>query len=184
MRGVLAMHLPGERPLQSPPCHRYRILGVRKSSRRVVPCVFSPSGSPSAAEGQRMDRLFFSLLTLALQWFRPRYNAQLQLLQAQIRILRSRTDVGRIIPTPQEKQKRAIRLTPATTTCCVWDSQRQARTHRDLGVDLLLRDAARRCFGVMTDSIARFFDSEALVRLCGRMDGTPPRKHNLLRQLE
>ena len=50
-----------------------------------------------------MDRLFFSLLTLALQWFLPRYNAQLQLSQAQIRILRSRIDVSRIVPTPQEK---------------------------------------------------------------------------------
>jgi len=50
-----------------------------------------------------MDRLFFSLLALALQWFRPRYNAQLQVLQAQIRILRSRIDVSRIVPTPQEK---------------------------------------------------------------------------------
>jgi putative transposase len=50
-----------------------------------------------------MDRLVFSLLTLVLQWFRPRYNAHLQLLQAQIRILRSRIDVSRIVPTPQEK---------------------------------------------------------------------------------
>lgn len=50
-----------------------------------------------------MDRFFFSLLTLTLQWFRPRYNAQLQLLQAQIRILRSRIDVSRIVPTPQDK---------------------------------------------------------------------------------
>ena len=50
-----------------------------------------------------MDRLFYSLLTLALQWFRPRYKAQLQLLQAQIRILRSRIDVSRIIPNPQEE---------------------------------------------------------------------------------
>jgi hypothetical protein len=48
-----------------------------------------------------MDRFFFSLLTL--QWFRPRYNAQLQMLQAQIRILRSRIDVSRIVPTSQEK---------------------------------------------------------------------------------
>jgi putative transposase len=50
-----------------------------------------------------MDRLFFYFLTLALQWFRPRYNTHLQLLQAQIRILRSRIDVSRIVPTPQEK---------------------------------------------------------------------------------
>ena len=27
-----------------------------------------------------MDRLFLSMLALALQWFRPRYNAQLQLI--------------------------------------------------------------------------------------------------------
>ena len=50
-----------------------------------------------------MDRLFYSLLTLALQWFRPRYNVHLQLLQAQIRMLRSRIDISRIVPTPQEK---------------------------------------------------------------------------------
>ena len=50
-----------------------------------------------------MDHLVFSLLTLVLQWFRPRYNTHLQLLQAQIRILRSRIDVSRIVPTPQEK---------------------------------------------------------------------------------
>ena len=50
-----------------------------------------------------MDHLFFSLLTLVLQWFRPRYNVHLQLLQAQIRMLRSRIDVNRIVPTPQEK---------------------------------------------------------------------------------
>ena len=52
-----------------------------------------------------MNRLFFSLLTLVLQWFRPRYNAQLQLLQAQIRILRSRIDISRIIPTSQEEDE-------------------------------------------------------------------------------
>lgn len=50
-----------------------------------------------------MDHLFFSLLTRVLQWFRPRYNVHLQLLQAQIRMLRSRIDVSRIVPTPEEK---------------------------------------------------------------------------------
>lgn len=50
-----------------------------------------------------MESLFYSLLTLALQWFRPRYNIHLQLLQAQIRMLRSRIDVSRIVPTPQQK---------------------------------------------------------------------------------
>ncbi len=50
-----------------------------------------------------MDRLFFPLLTLALQCSRPRYNAQLQLMEAQIRILRSRVDASRIVPTPKEK---------------------------------------------------------------------------------
>ena len=50
-----------------------------------------------------MERLFFPVLSLVLQWFRPRYNAQLQILEAQIRILRSRIDSSRIVPTPQEK---------------------------------------------------------------------------------
>ena len=50
-----------------------------------------------------MQRLFFPLLSLALQWFRPRYNVQLQFLEAQIRILRSRIDANRIVPTPKEK---------------------------------------------------------------------------------
>ena len=50
-----------------------------------------------------MERLFFPLLSLAMQWFRPRYNARLQLMAAQIRILRSRIDTSRIVPTPKEK---------------------------------------------------------------------------------
>jgi putative transposase len=54
-------------------------------------------------EGHDMDRLFFPLLALVLQWFRPRYNAQLQILEAQIRILRSRIDASRIVPNPKEK---------------------------------------------------------------------------------
>jgi hypothetical protein len=50
-----------------------------------------------------MARLFFPLLTLVLQWSRSRYNAQLQLMTAQIRILRSRINASRIVPTPSEK---------------------------------------------------------------------------------
>jgi len=50
-----------------------------------------------------MERLLFPVLSLALQWFRPRYNAQLQLMAAQIRILRSRIDASRIVPSPKEK---------------------------------------------------------------------------------
>jgi len=53
-----------------------------------------------------MERLFSPVLALALQRFRPRYNAQLQLMAAQIRILcilRSQIDASRIVPTPKEK---------------------------------------------------------------------------------
>ena len=50
-----------------------------------------------------MDRFSFSLVALAAQWFHPRYNAKLQLLEAQIRMLRSRIDTDRIVPTPAEK---------------------------------------------------------------------------------
>ena len=47
-----------------------------------------------------MDRLAFPFLALALQWFRPRHNAQLQLMEAQIRILRLRIDTTRIVANP------------------------------------------------------------------------------------
>ena len=50
-----------------------------------------------------MDRLVFSIFTLAAQWIRPRYNAKLQLLEARIRILRYRIETDRIAPTPAEK---------------------------------------------------------------------------------
>lgn len=50
-----------------------------------------------------MERLYFPLLALVLQWFRPRFNAQLQILEAQIRILRPRIDASRIVPPPKEK---------------------------------------------------------------------------------
>jgi len=49
-------------------------LGVREYTLRRMPCFFAPSGWIGAAEGQRMDRVFFPLLTMALQWFRPQYN--------------------------------------------------------------------------------------------------------------
>ena len=50
-----------------------------------------------------MNQLMFSLIALAAEWFLPRYNAKLQLLEAQLRILRSRIDANRIVPTPAEK---------------------------------------------------------------------------------
>ncbi len=42
-------------------------------------------------------------MTLATQWLRPRYNARLRLLEAQIRMLRSRIETSRIVPTPEER---------------------------------------------------------------------------------
>jgi len=50
-----------------------------------------------------MDAVLFSLVTLATQWLRPRYNVRLRLLEAQIRMLRARIDTSRIVPTPQER---------------------------------------------------------------------------------
>ena len=52
-----------------------------------------------------MDRVVYSLVAIAAQWFRPRYNAKFQLLEAQIRMLRSRIDTNRIVPTPAEKDE-------------------------------------------------------------------------------
>ena len=50
-----------------------------------------------------MDAILYSLATLATQWLRPRYNVRLRLLEVQIRMLRSRIDTSRIVPTPEER---------------------------------------------------------------------------------
>ena len=50
-----------------------------------------------------MNAILYSVLILLTQWMRPRYNARMQLLEAQIRRLRSRVDTSRIVPTPQER---------------------------------------------------------------------------------
>ena len=50
-----------------------------------------------------MDRVVFGVMTLAMQWLNPRFNARMQFLEAQIRMLRSRVDTSRIVPTPQER---------------------------------------------------------------------------------
>lgn len=52
-----------------------------------------------------MEAHVFSLFALVAQWFRHRYNARLQILEAQIRILRPRVDASRIVPTPKEKSE-------------------------------------------------------------------------------
>jgi len=51
-----------------------------------------------------MARLFYLLLTLAVERFKPLYKGQLQLLQARIRTLCSRIDVTHIVPTQKEKR--------------------------------------------------------------------------------
>lgn len=50
-----------------------------------------------------MNHLLYLILLLVSRMFLPRYNTRLQLLIAQIRMLRSRIDSGRIVPTPEEK---------------------------------------------------------------------------------
>ena len=52
-----------------------------------------------------MDRLTFLLLTLAERLFRPKHNVRLQILEAQIRFLRSRINASRIVPSPDEKHE-------------------------------------------------------------------------------
>ncbi len=56
-----------------------------------------------------MDRVAFALMTLALQWLNPRFNARMQFMELQIRMLRSRVDTSRIVPTPRERTE-LIRL--------------------------------------------------------------------------
>ena len=50
-----------------------------------------------------MNQGLFSVFMLAFQWLRPRYNVQLQFLEFQIKMLRSRIDAERIVPTVEEK---------------------------------------------------------------------------------
>ena len=52
-----------------------------------------------------MERLSFALLSLLAYWFTPIYNARLQFLESQIRMLRSRIDTSRIVPSPEEKDE-------------------------------------------------------------------------------
>ena len=56
-----------------------------------------------------MDRTIYALVAMMSQWFRPRYNTRIQMLEFQIRMLRSRIDASRIVPTPTEKAE-SIRL--------------------------------------------------------------------------
>jgi len=57
------------------------------------------------AGGFEVERILFPVLALLSHWFRPRYNAQLQLLEAQLWMLRSRIDASRIVPTPAERSE-------------------------------------------------------------------------------
>ena len=57
------------------------------------------------AERHGMEHLFYSLMTLVMQWYKPRYNARLQIQAAQIRMLRTRIKANRIVPTPAEKSE-------------------------------------------------------------------------------
>lgn len=50
-----------------------------------------------------MHRGVFAVLSLALEWLRPQYNALLRFLEFQIQMLRARVDASRIVPTPIEK---------------------------------------------------------------------------------
>jgi len=47
-----------------------------------------------------MNRQFFLIYTLLEHRFRPQYDAWLRSLETEIRILRSRIDTNRIVPSP------------------------------------------------------------------------------------
>ncbi len=56
-----------------------------------------------------MNRILFVVVALFGRWFKPRYNAHIQILEAQISMLRSRIDASRIVPTVVERAE-LIRL--------------------------------------------------------------------------
>jgi hypothetical protein len=74
---------------------KYRRLGKFK--------LFSLFCKTLLAPGFVMNHLLYLILLLVSRMFLPRYNARLQLLIAQIRMLRARIDSGRIVPTLEEK---------------------------------------------------------------------------------
>jgi hypothetical protein len=65
----------------------------------------SPRGghlrSSSYTGGDPMDNLIFAVVALCARWLEPRHNAQIQFLQAQIRMLRARIPSERIIVSPR-----------------------------------------------------------------------------------
>lgn len=52
-----------------------------------------------------LDRTLLPLFAFFMRLFAPLYNARIQFLIAQTRILRSRIDASRIVPTPEEKEE-------------------------------------------------------------------------------
>jgi len=66
-------------------------------------CILGPFGPEPRTEGIAVDTMLFSLVTLLSQWLRPRYNARMRLLEAQIRMLRARVDTSRVVPTLKER---------------------------------------------------------------------------------
>ncbi len=50
-----------------------------------------------------MNHLIYPLVTLLSELMKPRYNARLRFLEYQIKILRSRIDTDRIVPSPEER---------------------------------------------------------------------------------
>ena len=52
-----------------------------------------------------LDRTLLPFFAFFTRLFAPRYNARIQFLIAQTRILRSRIDASRIVPTPEEKEE-------------------------------------------------------------------------------
>ena len=78
-------------------------LGVRKCIHCQTPCIIGPFSDISEREGIAVDAILYSLMTVMTQWMRPRYNARIQLLEAQIRMLRTRIETSRIVPTPAER---------------------------------------------------------------------------------
>ena len=71
--------------------------------------VYGPLGVNLETEGCGMNRLLFVVIALIGRWCKPRYNAHLQILEAQIRMLRSRINATRIVPMRKERAE-LIRL--------------------------------------------------------------------------
>ena len=110
-----------------------------------------------------MNHLLYPLVSLILEWMKPKYDARLRLLEFQIQMLRDRVDASRIVPTPEERAE-LLRLGER----CDHDVDSLISVVRPETYKTWIRKAYR---GVRPKRSGRRRIPEAVRRLIGRLAG-------------